>query len=122
VSRTIPVSERNVMDKATYIKDGAIGCRNCGDTWERAVSADGTVAPCEDCGDFSYSLHQQIQTGWLLERGMTPEGPEYLAVEAGAFTWTTDNLKALRLARREDGDRLAEIVDDCQHVREHQWG
>lgn len=39
-----------------HIADGAIGCRNCGDTWERSVSPDGTVAACEDCGDASYSL------------------------------------------------------------------
>jgi hypothetical protein len=60
--------------------------------------------------------------GWLLERHLTPEGQEYLAVESGCFTWTTDNLKALRLARRQDADSLAEIVEDCEHVREHQWG
>jgi len=64
----------------------------------------------------------ESETGWLLERNITPEGPEYLTVDVGRFGWTTDNLKALRLARREDADALAEIIDDCQHVREHQWG
>lgn len=41
---------------ADHVADGAVGCRNCGDTWERSVAPDGTVAPCEDCGDGSYSL------------------------------------------------------------------
>lgn len=41
---------------ADAIADGAIGCRNCGDTWERPVSTDGVVAACEDCGDEAYSL------------------------------------------------------------------
>lgn len=64
----------------------------------------------------------QPENAWLLERNTTPEGPEYLTVASGGFSWTTDNLKALRLARREDADLLAEIMDDCQHIREHQWG
>ena len=49
------------------ITDGAIGCRNCGDTWERAVSASGEVAPCDDCGDGEYSLaapKEEAPTCW----------------------------------------------------------
>ena len=67
-------------------------------------------------------MNSEPEAGWLLERNITPEGPEYLAVDAGCFSWTTDSLKALRLARREDADALAEIIDDCHRVAEHQWG
>ena len=58
------------------------------------------------------------ETGWLLERG---DPPEYLAVGGGLWEWTTDASKALRLARRQDGDALAEIVDDAWRIVEHQW-
>lgn len=61
------------------------------------------------------------ESGWLLERRLTPSGQEYLTIEDGGFEWTTDNQKALRLARRADADLLSEIVDDCERVAEHQW-
>lgn len=59
------------------------------------------------------------ETGWLLERG---DPPKYLCVDGGIFSWTDDASRALRLARREDGDALAEIIDDAWHVVEHRWG
>ena len=40
-----------------YIADGAIGCRMCGDSFERVVRSDGTVEKCEDCGDEQYNLY-----------------------------------------------------------------
>ena len=39
----------------------------------------------------------------------------------GEFDWTTDNLKALRLSRKEDGDMLAIIIEDADAVEEHGW-
>lgn len=118
-------------------------CRECGhqdDTDENGICQSLIGAnnwePCRCRCDFSpvsappkateIAMHepdeQDYETAWLLERKMTPEGPEYLSVDAGRFTWVTDNLKALRLARREDADALAEIIDDCERVAEHQWG
>lgn len=41
---------------ADYIADRAVGCRNCGYSFERTVRPDGTVEPCEHCGDGSYNL------------------------------------------------------------------
>jgi hypothetical protein len=60
------------------------------------------------------------ERGWLLEK-MHEGGIWYITVDQ-VLTWTTDPLKALRLARREDANMLAEIVDDCEKVSEHQWG
>jgi hypothetical protein len=46
----------------------------------------------------------------------------YLSVDPiGVFEWNADHLHALRLARREDGDALATIVDDAESVQEHMW-
>lgn len=52
-SPAAPAVPQTVLD---HVTDKAIGCRNCGDTWEREVTPDGMVAPCEDCGDAAYSL------------------------------------------------------------------
>jgi hypothetical protein len=46
----------------------------------------------------------------------------YLTVDPiGSLEWTTDNLKALRLSRREDGDALSYVVEDADAVEEHGW-
>jgi len=62
-----------------------------------------------------------VETGWVLIRDGATGGLEYIGVDSGFLNWTPDNLKALRLARREDADALAEIVDDCERIEEHQW-
>lgn len=106
------------MEKiADYISDRAIGCRNCGDTWERPVDEKGTVAACEDCGDKTYNLY--AGAGWLLEK--MREGSVWYVTVDQLLTWTADPNKALRLARREDAEMLSEIVDDCERIAEHEW-
>ena len=60
-----------------------------------------------------------IETGWLLERD---DPPQYLGIDGVLWTWIPDASKALRFARREDGERMAEIVDDADRIVEHQWG
>jgi hypothetical protein len=59
------------------------------------------------------------ETGWLCEDGSVT--PSYITVVDGHLVWTTDSLKALRLARRADAEMIAEIVDDCWRVAEHMW-
>lgn len=59
------------------------------------------------------------QIAWLCEDGSVT--PSYITVSDGHLTWTTDSLKALRLARRADAEMIAEIVDDCWRVVEHMW-
>lgn len=63
------------------------------------------------------------ETGWVLVKYVEPGRTiHYMSVSnAGTFEWTTDNLKALRLARREDGDALARIIEDADAVEEHGW-
>jgi hypothetical protein len=64
----------------------------------------------------------RAETGWLIERRDKAE-PHWLTVEDEMFDWTTDSLKALRMCRREDADRLAEIFSNEDiMVNEHQWG
>lgn len=54
---------------------------------------------------------------FLIERG---DPPLYLYVnDDGLFGWTADPYKALRLARKIDGDMLAEIISDADRVVEH---
>ena len=61
------------------------------------------------------------ESGWLIERGEA-SAPEYLTVQSEQFAWTRDHMKALRLCRREDADRLAEIVlNDVERIAEHIW-
>lgn len=59
------------------------------------------------------------ERGTLLEKRIDGELTVYLTIVGGFFDWTADKDKALRLARRVDGDKLAEIVEDTQAVREH---
>jgi len=61
-----------------------------------------------------------MESGWVLERG-SASAPDYLTVQNEHFVWTKDHRCALRMCRREDADRLAEIVlDDVDRVAEHQ--
>jgi hypothetical protein len=64
------------------------------------------------------------ESGWVLIRYVDPGRTlNYLSVsETGEFQWVADNLKALRLARREDGDALARIIEDADAVEDHGWG
>lgn len=64
--------------------------------------------------------------GWVVERGDSETfAPLYWS---GHYTWESDNLKAIRFARKEDAAVIAEIEtshseDDMQHrVCEHGWG
>lgn len=66
-------------------------------------------------------MTEQTETGWLCER--SHEGsPQWLCVLSGCFNWTPDRLKAIRFARREDAEQIAEIVEDVYRITEHQWG
>ena len=62
-------------------------------------------------------------SAWVLVKYVEPGHViNYLSVNPGGFfQWSPDNLKALRLCRREDGDALASIVDDTEAVEEHGW-
>lgn len=63
------------------------------------------------------------ESGWVLVKYVDPGLTiNYMSVsDVGTFEWTTDNLKALRLARREDGDALARIIEDADAVEDHGW-
>lgn len=54
---------------------------------------------------------------YLMECG---DPPRYLYVnDSGIFDWTPDAFKALRLARKQDGDMLAGIISDAERIVEH---
>lgn len=62
------------------------------------------------------------ESGWVIERGDAAT-PDYVTVENEQVVWTKDHMKAIRLARREDAERLAELViDHVDRIAEHQWG
>lgn len=62
------------------------------------------------------------ERGWLLEKG-SGSTPQYAMVDNGMLAWTKpgDHGKALRLARKEDADALAEIMEDADRIVEHAW-
>lgn len=86
--------------------DAAIQCL-IGDVTAAAVSPSGAG------GD-------EAEYGWLLEKSAA--GDIWYVTVDQLLTWTTDPLKALRLARRADAEMLCEIVEDCERIGEHQWG
>lgn len=65
----------------------------------------------------------KTETAWVLEKGQASQ-PRYATVSGGMLDWTEpgDHAKALRLARRQDADALAEIMEDADRVAEHAWG
>ena len=58
------------------------------------------------------------ETGWVIEHD-SPFGLLYWS----AFKWTTDNLEAVRFARREDAQKIAHIYRLTPGVRvaDHMW-
>lgn len=88
-----------------------------GKHWYDPRESEATPAPPSgETGDDWY-----IETGWVLTKH-DKGALWYIGVtDSGMLGWTDDNLKALRLARREDADKLAEICDDVEKVEEHQW-
>lgn len=67
-----------------------------------------------------WQLKPKPELGWCLEKDF--DGELHYAYVNGdtGFGWTTDNLKALRLSRKEDADSLAELLV-VDRVAEHMW-
>lgn len=67
-------------------------------------------------------MNEMIETAWLLEKNIDGR-PHWIGIIDGTFRWTPDANEALRLARHEDGDRLAEIYGGggCR-ITLHGWG
>lgn len=59
------------------------------------------------------------ESGWLLEK--MHEGNVHYVCADNVLQWTDDPNKALRLARRDDAEALATIVEDCEKIAEHGW-
>jgi hypothetical protein len=53
---------------------------------------------------------------WLLAKKIVEGHSHYLGIEGGMFRWVPDKDKALHLARRQDADKLAEIIDDTESI------
>jgi hypothetical protein len=68
-------------------------------------------------------LSMANEIGWVLVKYVEPgHNIRYLTVDLiGLFDWSADHLKALRLARREDGNALSAIIEDAEAVEEHSW-
>lgn len=59
---------------------------------------------------------------WLVERHPEAGAAQFLTIDdLCGFTWTEDANKALRFARREDGNAVCEVVDDATDICEHIW-
>lgn len=59
------------------------------------------------------------ESGWLLEK--MHEGNVHYVCADNVLQWTDDPNKALRLARRDDAEALATIVEDCEKIASHEW-
>ena len=68
----------------------------------------------------------EVESGWLIEFGSPPM---YLAGKPDLEAWTTCSHCALRFSRKEDADKIADIVRptlaphvaDDMRVCEHAW-
>lgn len=59
------------------------------------------------------------EVAWLIETKTRAGEPYYWG---GPALWTTDHLRAIRFARKIDGERVAEDLDtDGIAVVEHMW-
>lgn len=61
------------------------------------------------------SVSLVLKGTWLLEKKIGGQS-HWIGVEGGMFRWLLDKDKALALARREDADKLAEIIDDAESI------
>ena len=66
-----------------------------------------------------------MESGWLIElKASVQSTPAYYGEnEEGVLGWTSDNMKAIRFARKED----AQLIIDCEGYTEafaceHGWG
>lgn len=65
----------------------------------------------------------KTEFGWVIEHRLSPtHSPKYWAGNG----WSTDHMKAIRFARKEDAERSRNGFDDefaLEHrVAEHGWG
>lgn len=88
---------------------------------QRWVKAEDYEALLEIATD---AVKPRQESAWVLVKYIGEARTiQYLTVDpVGVFDWSPDNLKALRLCRRQDGDALAAIIDDAEAVEEHGWG
>jgi len=91
-------------------------CRNCGIVRRE----DGKNKPCK--GRVTVELRSPVETGWLIELGTSVSAtPSWYC---GDFDdcWTTDSLKAIRYARKEDAQRVIDSIGWTEAFpTEHQW-
>jgi hypothetical protein len=65
----------------------------------------------------------ETERGWLIEHAQSLHSlPSYLTTRCDWYDWTSDSLRAIRFARREDADAVAGAIgDDAGRVCEHVW-
>jgi len=80
---------------------------------------------CKQCNNYpAPQVEGQGEFGWLIER----VGQQWLCIsEARHFHWSSDSLKAIRFARKEDAEAILRLHPELyEHqglcVTEHRWG
>ena len=62
------------------------------------------------------------EVGWVIERNHDGALQYWNGSHAGHAGWTTDNLKAIRFARQQDGEIvLSELLNGHGKCTEHMW-
>ena len=64
---------------------------------------------------YDEGVNTRIVDLWLLQKKICGRS-HWLGVKGGLFRWLLDRDEALALARREDADQLAEIIDDAESI------
>lgn len=92
---------------------------------DQRLAAMGCLAEADEC------LKSPVETqakpawirevGWVVENGESGEKLRYRTMEHGAVTWTADNLKALRFARRDDAEMFSREDEGAWLIAEHIW-
>ncbi len=63
-----------------------------------------------------------VESGWVIERADSPvSAPLYYFPYPHGAPWTEIHLNALRLARKEDAERVASVLTDKVRIAFHEW-
>lgn len=64
------------------------------------------------------------ESGWVIEHESSQQyEPSYLTLSDKQIGWSYDNLKAFRMARREDAEAFSAVfLQGAGRIAEHGWG
>lgn len=66
----------------------------------------------------------EYESGWVIEHEASESfHPSYLTLSNSQIGWSYDNLKAFRMARREDAEAFSAVfLQGHGRIADHGWG